>query len=159
MSAVRRYLLALVAAALAVSLVKIIPQSKGLRRVVDLLGGTVLLITLMRPLIALRLGDPAEYLQKVKPDDALIDEAVAHAENESARLITDQTEAYILDKARALGADLEVRVELAALSEHYRYPYRATIRGVWTASQKQALSEYLSQTLGILEERQIWQEE
>ena len=159
MSALQRYLLAVTAAALAVSLVRAVPQNRSIARIVDLLGGVIVLIVLLRPIFSLRIHDLDSCFTEFRPDGALIDEAVSAGEKESARLITEQTRAYILDKARSLGAEVTVQIELAALSEHYQYPYRVTLQGRWTARQRQALGDYLFQTLGIPEERQIWQEE
>ena len=158
MSVLQRYLLAVTAAALAVSLVRAVPQNRSIGRIVDLIGGVIVLIVLLRPVLSLSVHDLDSFFSEFRPDDALIDEAVSAGEKESARLITEQTRAYILDKARALGAEVTVQIELAALSEHYQYPYRVTLRGRWTAQQRKALGDYLFQALGIPEERQIWQE-
>ena len=158
MSELRRYLLAVTAAALAVSLARAVPQNKSIGRMADLFGGLLVLIVFLRPILSLRIGD-LRYFSGFRPDEALIDEAISEGEKESARLITEQTRTYILDKAQALGCEVEAQIELAELSEHYCYPYRVTLRGRWSAQQQQSLSEYLFQTLGIPEERQIWQEE
>ena len=159
MRAVQGYLFAAVAAALAVSMLRTVPQNRSVRRIADLLGGIIVLLVLLRPLIRLRVGDLGDYLARFRPDEAMIDSAVQAGQSESARLISEQTAAYILDKAQDLGARLEVQVELAELSEHYHYPCAVTLRGGWSAEQKRALADYISQTLGIPEERQIWQEE
>ena len=152
----QRYLLSVVACALAVSLACSVPQKKSIERIAALLGGVILLTALLRPLLALRVGDPGAWLERYAPEDSLIDSAVEAQEKESARLISEQTAAYILDKARALGMDPEVEIELAALSGHYSYPYRVTLRGAWQPDQRASLGEYISETLGIPEERQIW---
>ena len=158
MRAVQGYLFAAVAAALAVSLLRAVPQNRSVRRIADLLGGILVLLVLLRPLIRLRIGDLDDYLARLRPDEALIDSAVQAGQSESARLISEQTAAYILDKAQALGTQIEVQVELAELSEHYHYPYAVKLRGSWSLNQRLALSEYISQTLGIPEERQLWLE-
>ncbi len=154
-----KYLFSVVAAALAVSLVSVLPQSKGIRRISSLLGGLIVLLALLRPVLRLRIGNLEHYLDRYQADCASVNAVVRAGEKESARLITEQTRAYILDKAGALGIEVEPQIELAALSEHYRYPYRVTLRGSWTAQSRQELSQYISQTLGIPEERQIWQED
>ena len=153
---IRRYLLSVVTCALAVSLVCSVPQKKGIARIASALGGVILLITFLQPLLRLRVGDLGTWLDRYAPDDSLISSAMEEREKESSGLISEQTRAYILDKARALGADLEVEIELAALSEHYCYPYRVTLRGQWLPDQKKSLSSYIADTLGIPEERQIW---
>lgn len=154
-----KYLLAIVAAALAVSLAASIPQKKSIKQIVTLLGGAILLIALIRPVISLHFGDLEEYLSRFEPDEALISGALQQEQNETSALITQATREYILDKARELGASVEVEIELAALSDSYQYPYRVRLTGTWTVGQRQELSEYISQTLGIPEERQIWNED
>ena len=152
-------LIAVTACALAVSLLRAVPQSAAIRRVTELLGGILLLMTLLQPLLRLQVGDLGEYLERYRPRDAAVERSLRSAQKETARLITEQTRTYILDKARELGSEVEVQIELAALSEHYQYPYRVTLRGRWTEAQRVALSEYLARTLGIPKERQLWQEE
>ena len=121
-----------------------------------MLGGVILLTAMLQPLLRLRVGDLDAWLDRYAPEDGLVCSALEEREKESSRLISEQTSAYILDKARALGADLEVEIELAALSDHYSYPYGATLRGTWLPDQKAALSAYIAETLGIPEERQTW---
>ncbi len=113
---------------------------------------------LLGPLLRLRSIDPEDYLKRYQPDEALIDEAVQDGQNRAEALITEQTCAYILDKAAALGAEVQAEVTLAALSEHYAYPWAVTITGRWTQAQRRALSDYIAQTLGIPPERQTWEE-
>ncbi len=156
MSEARKYLLTLVGAALLISLVQAFPQKKALQRVLSLCGGLFLMLTLLKPVLSFKFGDLGELLQQFEMDPALIEETLEKGQNESARLITEQTQEYILDKAAELGAELSVEVTLKQLSENYRYPYQVTLRGRWTAEQTQALRLYIAQTLGIPEERQIW---
>ncbi len=159
MNALRDYLLGVVAASFLVSLVCAFPQRKSIKRVLTLCGGLFLLITLVRPILHLRIGDLQAYFQQYEMDESLISDALQEGQKESARLITEQTEEYILDKAAELGASITPEVALAALSENYQYPYSVTLHGQWTQAQQQELSTYISQTLGIPEERQIWSED
>lgn len=154
----REYLLSVTAAALLVSLVAAFSQRKSIQRVVALCGGLLLLLTVLRPVIDLRTGDAEEWFSRFRPDGSVIDGAVKEGQKESARLITERTQEYILDKAEALGAQLSVQVTLRALSGSYQYPYTVILTGTWTQAQKQALSEEIARDLGIPEERQIWNE-
>ena len=67
--------------------------------------------------------------------------------------ICERLEAYILDKAAALGADVSVRFTL----DDQDLPRTVTLTGSCTPAQKQALARVLAEDLGIPEERQIWQ--
>ena len=158
MIAVQNALFRVVAAALAVSLISVIPMKRSLRRVISAGCGALLLLTVLTPLLRLRDVDPRDYLSQFEIDDSLIDGALRDGQTRARALIKEQTEAYIWDKAAAMGAEVRAQVTLAALSEHYSYPYAVTLTGRWTASQRQALSGYIAQTLGIPPERQTWRE-
>ena len=152
----KNYLFSVIAAAILVSLFSALPQKKGISKVLRLCCALFLFAALLKPLMNLELDDPKQWLSKYQPDEEMISRAVADREKETAVLITRQTEEYILDKAEELGFSPSVEISLAALSEHYQYPYSVTLHGQWTQGQKEALSQYIAQTLGIPEERQIW---
>ena len=158
MSGVQAVLFRVVAAALAVSLISAVPLKNAAERVVRTACGALLLLVLLGPLLRLRDVDPARYLERFQIDGSVIDGALQEGRQRAGALITEQTAAYIWDKAEALGAEARAEVTLAALSEHYQYPYAAVLTGRWTPEQKRELSDYLSQTLGIPPERQTWRE-
>ena len=60
-----------------------------------------------------------------------------------------------MDKAEECGASVQVEVE-TRVTEVYPIPWRAVIRGSLTARQRNMLSQYMTQELGIPEERQEW---
>ena len=154
----REALLRVIAAALTVSLLDLLPVKKSLRRIISAGCGALLLLTLMEPVLTLRDVDPEKFLSQYRMDERMINDAVQAEQKKTEALITEQTEAYILDKAASLGARVRVEVTLAALSESYSYPYALTLTGRWTPRQQRELSAYLSTTLGIPPERQTWRE-
>ena len=158
MIAVQNALFRVVAAALAVSLINVIPVKRSIRRVICAGCGAFLLLTVLTPLLRLQDVEPKDYLSQFQIDEALIDDALQDGQTRAQALITEQTEAYIWDKAAALGAEVRAKITLAALSEHYSYPYAVTLTGRWTPAQRQALSDYIAQTLGIPPERQTRRE-
>ena len=158
MNHIQTVLFRVVAAALAFSLISVIPLKRGVRRVLNAACGALLLLILLGPVLKLRGINPVDLMKRFRTENSLIDEALQDSRNQTRALITEQTTAYILDKAADLGAQVRAEVTLAALSEHYQYPYAVHITGRWTGAQRQALSEYISQTLGIPPERQTWEE-
>ena len=154
----REALLRVVAAALTVSLLCALPVKRSLRRVISACCGALLLLTLMEPILSLRSIDPERFLRQYSIDEQFIQDAVQAEQKKTEALITRQTAAYILDKAAALGAEVQVEVTLAALSESYSYPYALTLTGRWTPQQQRELSAYIAQTLGVPPERQTWRE-
>ena len=67
-------------------------------------------------------------------------------------IITEKTEAYILEKANLLGVQVEVRVELSKDS----IPFKSIITGKLSQDEKKVLSAFLQKEIGIQEEMQIW---
>lgn len=152
----KTYLLSIVAAAFLVSILASVPQNKPFMRILRLCGGLYLLIVVLKPLLSLNGTQLSTYLEQFRVDTSVIEDSVEEGKMESAKLIKEQTKEYILDKADAIGASVAAEVELQTLSDTYPYPYCVTLTGTWTQTQKKALEEYISQTLGIPEERQIW---
>ena len=74
-----------------------------------------------------------------------------------AQIISEQTEAYILDKASALGMTLQVTVETAQ-GETYPYPAAVTLTGHTTTAQRQTLNAWIAEQLAIAEENLTWKE-
>lgn len=70
-------------------------------------------------------------------------------------LITDAAEAYILDKAQAMGLELRAEVTLR-LKDRYPVPWAARLYGSPTEQQRRTLSELLERDLGIPPDRQEW---
>ena len=73
---------------------------------------------------------------------------------ELGKLISQQTEAYILDKAGELGLEVTVRVETRTEGNGIPVPWSAELTGSWS----QALASALETELGIPAERQVWHE-
>ena len=159
MNEMQTVLFRIIVLSLAVGLISAVPVKKSMRRVISAGCGALLLIALLGPLLSVREIDPGQYLERFQMDEDLIDEAVRDGQAQTGALIKEQTEEYILQRAGALGAEVRAEVTLAALSEHYQYPYAVTLTGRWTQEQRQELTAYLSQTLGIPPERQTWREE
>lgn len=156
MEKIRSYLLALVAASLIVSLLQSLGAKGAMRRVLALGCGLFICIVMLKPVLQLELGELSAYIDHF----ALSEDASAAVQEENRQLagqiIKEQTQTYILDKAAELGMQVGAEVHLRALSDSYSYPYEVVITGSTSPAQKQALSEYISEILGIPGERQTW---
>lgn len=73
------------------------------------------------------------------------------ADEEIEKIIIEQTQAYILDKADDFGAGLEVEVFVKDL-----IPCSVSISGPISPLAKSQLSRYISENLGIPSEEQNW---
>lgn len=93
------------------------------------------------------------------PPEAYAGEATASAssaEDAIRAVIETHAEAYISDKAAALGlTDFAVKLTAEKAPEGW-YFSRAELTGAWDAAAEKELSRQLAETLGIAEEDQEW---
>lgn len=128
----------------------------GCGRVSRLGAGLLVIITALGPLGSLDLVTAAQNLTYSGYADALTTQTVDQAGNTLLEgLIIDSAETYILDKAQALGMDVTVELE-TRLRDGYPIPWSVKITGTATGSQKSMLTEYITENLGIPEDRQEW---
>lgn len=152
----KQYLLAIAAAALLCSIVRSVAPQKGtVGATIRMALGIVMLLSVVSPLLSV-----SSYRLHNWSDDfsydahTIVSDAQQEAKQELRRRITEQTQAYILAKAQALGAQLEVSVALS--EEDPGYPCSATLKGPVSPSAKQTISGILTRELGIDKEAQQW---
>ena len=153
----RAYLFSLTAAALLAAIVPaLVPEGSG-RRCVQFGCGLLLAVTAIAPVAGLDFEAVAKQIAELRLETEAARTGVEMQNRElQARIISQQTAAYILDKADALGAALEVEVGTRDDGSG-PYPYEATLRGVCSAANRNTLSRYIEQTLAIPEARQVWE--
>ena len=155
MDSICQYFLSIIVAALVCSIVKALVGSKsGYGRVVSLVCGTFMTITLLSPWVN---WDFKEFaLPSDGPNaegDSIARQAQEETRNELRSIIKERTEAYILDKALSMDADIQVDV---ILHEDEPIPVGAVITGDLSPYNKTVLSRYMLDALAIAEEAQIW---
>ena len=156
MEALRTYLLGIAVTAMAVTLLSVLLKEGVIRRAVRLAGGVVLILAVLGPLLRNELDAFGSYLTELKMrEDALQTGIEVENADVLERIIRRETEAYILDKAAALGAEVTVTVTVEQ-GGHYPYPYTATVEGKLTDAQRNALSEDLELSLASPKERQVF---
>jgi len=150
-----RYLYSVIIASLFVSiLMAITPGTKAVKGVIKLSTGIFLVIVVVSPFTQNRLSDLIGYVEDIKIDaSGIITQAEIYTDTEIAKVIKQQTESYVLDKASDFGA--EISVELALNGDTY-FPETITIRGSVSPVAKQQLSKLIADELGISEEMQTW---
>ncbi len=148
------YVMTLVAAGMLVAMSQSMLTLGRMKKIAALAGGTVLVLTALTPLVNLELGDLS--WDGLDVDTTLIDQMQEDTINQRNRIIKEKTETYILDKAKELGAAISADVTVAMAEAGYGYPYSVRVTGVLSASQKEALSSYMAEELGIPKQRQVW---
>ncbi len=128
---------------------------EGYRKLLRLIGGALIAMTLIRPISALNVEDAVSSLLPGAEDAAsFIQEGETMAYRAATERIEEALGAYILTKANALGAD--IRVELEMTDDLPPVPRSVTIRGSVSADVIRQLSQMLEQELGIAKEDQRW---
>lgn len=161
MDLIRSWLVGITCAAMIVALCESLSPTGAVRKVGRLTGGLVLLLAIIQPVMKLDTRDLAGLLAQYRAEAAGYS---TQLETENERLmktiIEEQTGAYILDKAAALGADCQVSVSAQTREEGaYPVPETVTVIGNLSEIQRTALSRSIETDLAIPAERQTYMTE
>ena len=147
------YILSVTCAAILAAILRIIAGEGAMGKLTKLLSGLFLAVTVLSPLVKFEIPDPARWLEDYMTEgEAAAQAGEAMAKEYSEGIISAELEAYILDKAAALGCELsaEVRVDDGGL------PERVMLSGEISTADRAALARMLVRELGIGEEAVIW---
>ena len=153
MNALGEYVITLTCAAMICGVLPAFLPEGSAGKLVKLCCGVFLTVTALSPLVGWKLPDSLF----TETDFRALGEAVAEhgreqAESERAAVIKEALEAYILDKAQQLGADIHVEIML----DEDDMPERVYLRGSGSAEALARLTEEMETQLGIPKERQQW---
>ena len=156
MDAVRGYLLSVISAALCCGILTGILGKKGIcGGTVKFLCGIVMILVIVSPILNVRLKNFTEFFDDMSFEAG----AVTAFGQESATdaygdIIKSRTAAYILDKAKSLGAELTVEVTLSEVVP--MAPCAVRLSGAISPYAKKVLSDTIARDLGIKTEEQTW---
>ena len=153
---IRSYLLSLLAAAMICAIVNRLIGDKGVSAVLTkLITGLFLAFMLVRPVVDLDLTGLADITIRYETNALrAVEEGENRTRNALTQFITQQTQAYILDKAQALDADLKVEVTLS--DDDIPVPVKVRLSGKASPYAKGRLQAIISEDLGIVKENQVW---
>ena len=156
MDSVRQYLLSVIAAAIISGItVALINKNAIHSAIIKLLCGLFMVTTVMSPLTKLDLTDLQEFSVGFSADaKSAVDTGVSFREHQLRENITQQAEAYIQKRAKDLGADLTIDVELT--EEIPPVPLTVTLSGAVSPYAKNVLCHDIENNLDIPEEKQVW---
>jgi hypothetical protein len=156
MDAIRRYLLALSAAALLCGTAMTLLPKGGVRRMAELVCGLFMICAALGPLMKL---DEASLARSIASFRLQAEEQRTGVELRNRELVSaiikEKTETYILDKASDMGLALEAEVTMEE-KEGSPYPRAVRLKGRASAQQKAALAAYIEENLAIPADRQEW---
>lgn len=149
----RSYILSVCAAAIIAAILGVLAGNGSVGKLVKMLSGLFLAVTLLGPLVQLKLPSPSAWIEDFSREgrDAA-EEGIEKAREYSSAIISAEVEAYILDKAALLGADLDAAVTL----DSNGFPEAVTLTGKVSAFARERLARRLEEELGLGEEAQVW---
>lgn len=158
MSNLKQYLLTVIFAAIIIGFAQgILGKKSTFKSAIGLLSGLYLLLTVLTPFKAGNFWqDYSNFFDEVNLDaehEVASGQLATQAELE--RIITEQTESYICDKATEMGAQLDVSVETDAVNS-LPMPVAVTLEGSISPYAKSKMKEIIKNDIGIPEEQQEW---
>ena len=156
MEDIRQYILSVVAAAILCGILRVLLPPSGTNGVMlKLVCGTVLALTVFAPLKDIQTWDISAGLQTLHYDGtAYAASGEELSANALADIITERTQAYILDKAAGLSVSLAVEVRLN--QDPMPVPESVCLTGAVSPYARSILSDMLERDLGIAKENQEW---
>lgn len=151
-----QYILSVGLAALLVGIIGEFSDKKSSTGMVTrMVCGLFLAFTVINPLTDLNFGILETFAQNHSEDaTSAVNTGTTLAEESMRQIIKQETEAYILDKARSLGCTLEVDVTVG--EEAAPVPESVQITGEVPIQIRRQLEVILEQELGISKENQQW---
>ncbi len=156
MEAIRQYLISIIVTSVIIRILCVFFDNKGMiGTVIRLLGGIILVFTLLSPLTKFQLDSWQNFYNDISSEaSAAVSWGQEIGSNAAAAIIKEELETYIQDKASAMQLQVDIQLEL---SETYpQIPQAVTIEGAVSPYGKRLLAQFLSENIGIPEENQIW---
>ncbi len=156
MDAIRQYLLSVTAAALLCAIVKAIIGKRETTGIIsNVIVGLIMAVTILSGWRNLDIINNFD-LDSLMDSDAYT--AIESGQNMAAETLSasikQQTESYILEKAKTL--DLQIRVEVKMSNDQIPVPCYVTLTGSASPYAKKQMTNMIVNDLGITEENQKW---
>ena len=154
MGPLAQYILSVLGAAMLGAILQSLAGRGGMGNLVGMLAGIFLALTMLAPLVQLKLPDPARWLDSISVDgQALSARGEALAADALADIITQRVEAYIQDKAALDQAQVTAVVTL----DETGVPVSVRLAGEITPDARARLASIIETDLGIQKEAQQWE--
>lgn len=153
---IRSWILMLTAAALVVAAAQALMPEGSVKRVGKLTGGLILALALIQPLT--RLDYNALWAQVISLPAGAIQQEILQ-EEATAPLqegIEETLSAYVEEQGKTLGISCQVQVTCTTGEDGVPIPQHVTVFGALNEVQRDALSDFLSQQLGLETDRQTY---
>lgn len=155
MEELKTYLFSVIVSATICSLFQNILQNFKAKNIAKLICGIIMSISVLRPVLDwndININHFFEYSNEEARKAVSVGSQYSYQTR--ADIIKLKTEAYILDKASELNADITVRVSVSEADE--AIPVSVEIAGIVSPYNKKRLESILENSLGIAKENQQW---
>lgn len=154
MDAIGKYLISITAAAVICSIIRGFSEKLSVSKaLVVMITNLFLLVTIISPIRKIRISDISIFPKEMITDgSAYIQEGTKLAEVAKEQIIQKEIEAYILDRAQAIG----LRVDVEVLLDETDLPTHIIIQGTASPYKQQQLSNEIQSQLGIEQENLEW---
>lgn len=151
----KSYLTSIVAVCMiAVPAAALVPHP-AMKRMVKLMGGLLLLLVVLRPLLRFDMQELGQKLKSIRADYQLdTDFLQSEMERQLGDYIKTATEAYVVREAEKLGALVQAEVLLSQGSNPQ--PVAVRLIGSLTPQQLETLTEQIAADLGVEKEEVVW---
>lgn len=147
------YLLRLTCCGILCSIVLSLLRDGGTKSILQLTAGVLLTVTAIAPFRNWEIPDLPEQTDRyLQAGYDLASSAEADALDARTKIIKEELEAYILDKANDMGCSIGVQVHMTQEG----YPDSVSILGEVDAEAQRRLEKILKEDLGISKEQQTW---
>ena len=131
----------------------LLEKSKTIAPIVKLLTALFMSVTVLSPLVTISISNMLPNIQSFTEDaNQIVQQGEWYAEKRQADIIKSRLEAYILDKAASLDAEVTVEITLSQDS----LPCAVCITGNLSPYAKAQLENILQHELAIPKEAQRW---
>ncbi len=156
MEGVREYLLSVTAGAILCGILGSLVGEKGaFSGLYKLISGLVLCFLMISPLVNIELSDFTQFADElISQGDQAVREGEESRDEMLRQIITDETRAYIMDKAQSYGAEVTVQITLS--DSDPPVPVSCQIQGAVSPYVRQQLTLAVEAELGIPEENLTW---
>lgn len=151
-----KWLITIITAAIICAIVdSLIGKQSKSRKFIQIISGFFLLLTAVSPLIKNNIINFNYYFEDIENDAQVAVEAgQSSSANQLREIITRQIEAYIQEKATAMGADILVTVTVS--TDDPPLPVAVKLEGSITPYARSKLATIIANDIGIPEDQQIW---
>lgn len=155
MESLKQYVISVTAAALICGITAGLVKKNGTGELIRMVCGLVLAFTVLRPIVGLKLDKlSSDLLPDLQEGENMAAQGEKITRDAMEDIIKSETEAYILDKAAALGMELTAEVLLG--EDTIPVPVGVILSGACSPYARSELTNVIEKDLGIPKENQLW---